>query len=68
MSEDGGLPDDVTDNALHEAWGKDCPEDRGFMNETCQGCSRFHSCSMDWCHPSDCKCKICLEEAENENI
>lgn len=44
----------------------DCPEDSGFENEMCQGCSGFQGCATDWPHPSDCKCLACEDERELE--
>lgn len=42
----------------------DCPEDRGFENETCQECGGFNACSANWPHPSDCKCLACEDDHE----
>ena len=41
---------------------EDCPKDKGFESETCQGCDSFQTCSVNWPHPSGCKCMPCLEE------
>lgn len=64
MEQDSGLPGGVTNHDLHEAWGRDCPEDRGLDNETCQGCSRFDECKRKWPHVEDCKCFDCEIERE----
>ena len=45
---DGGLPDDVTDYDIDQAYGGDCPDDRGLENEQCQECQRLNDCAREW--------------------